>query len=203
MHADGLYGLFCTLIHQKCASLSSTNLKPDGSADLSSAYVSKTQSKHTIKTAIRGKAGSPLGQAGFEGSEREMLKHDFLWQPLCVDTVSLGQLVCLKQYSLKGLSAWCWRTLLSEKPWGQEKRKVNNANNPLMLMLLINRMSSWLWDAPTVWSINTIILGVYMLSSFLTGKQVRAYTTCTCSSEDEILLITLSEESDLIFSEQI
>lgn len=80
--------------------------------------------------AVRGKAGSSLGQEGFEGSEKEMLKRDFLWQPLHVDTAPLGQVSVPKAAQPKGLSAWRWRTLFSDRPWGQEKRKVHSANKP-------------------------------------------------------------------------
>lgn len=55
--------------------------------------------------AVRGKAGSSLGQEGFEGSEKEMLKRDFLWQPLHVDTAPLGQVSVPKAAQPKGLSA--------------------------------------------------------------------------------------------------
>lgn len=88
-----------------CASLGSDSLKPAWSTDLSSASVFKIQGKHTIKTAVRGKAGSSLGQAAFEESEMEMLKCDFRWQPVHVDTAPLGQFSMPKAVQPKGLSA--------------------------------------------------------------------------------------------------
>lgn len=113
-----------------------------------------------------------------------MLKCDFLWQPLHVDTAPLGQFRVPKAMQPKGFSAWCWRTLFFGRPWGQEKSKVPII--PLIFVVLTNCISSWIWDAPSVCSMNPIILSVYMLSSFLTGKQVITYTTCSCSSEDVI-----------------
>jgi len=46
-----------------------------------------------------------LGQAGFEGLERGMLKRDFLWQPLRVDITPSGQFSVPKAVQPNGLSA--------------------------------------------------------------------------------------------------